>query len=216
MLSGVITSISAQECTTTWPYLFNDFQPGTVYFKDGAKTPYRVNIHILKSKLHYLEDGSEEIKEAVSEDYILVKIGEDTFYSRQGKMVKVVASNEGGFIGECTVADMAALNTGETAAYGASANSMSTRKLSSIDGEGPSVSTNHMNLKNSKDDGIYIPTEKEYYIVTQGTVFPANKKQLEMFLPKDKADALKGFLKKNKISWKSPESLLKLVEFINN
>lgn len=211
----VAGAVHAQDPTTTWPYLYNDFMQGTVYFKDGSHTDYLVNIHVLNSKLHYLEQGSEDIKEAVSKDVVLVTVGNDSFYARQGKILKAVASNDKGFIGEESVADMAALMSEGSAAYGASANSMSTRKLTSIEGAGPSASTNHMNLKKSKDDGKLIPLEREYYIVTAGQVYPANKRELELFLPSEKRAGLKAFLKANKISWNSPQSLLKLIDYIN-
>ena len=110
---------------------------------------------------------------------------------------------------------MAALMSEGSAAYGASANSMSTMKLSSVDAAGPTASTNHMNLKNSKEDGKLIPLAKEYYLVTGGQVYPANKKELELFLSVEKKAGLKGFLKANKISWKDPQSLLKLIDYIN-
>lgn len=212
----VAVSMQAQNPTTTWPYLYNDFMQGTVFFKDGQKKDYLVNIHVLNSRLHYLEQGSEDIKEAVSKDVVLVTVGNVSFYAKQGKILKAVASSDKGFVGEEAVADMAALMSEGSAAYGASANSMSTMKLSSVDGAGPTASTNHMNLKNSKEDGKLIPLAKEYYLVTDGQVYPANKKELELFLSSEKKAGLKGFLKANKISWKDPQSLLKIIEYINN
>ena len=208
-------ALQAQNPTTTWPYLYNDFMQGKVFFKDGSTKDYMINIHILKSALHFIEPGTDNIKEAKSKDVMLVSVGTDTYYSKQGKMLRAAASNDFGFVGEEVVADMAALNSESGAAYGASANSMSTMKLSSVDGGGPTASTNHMNLKNSKEDGKIIPLEKEYYLVTNGQVYPATKKELELFLTPDKKAGMKAFLKQNKISWKSPESLLKVIDYIN-
>ncbi len=205
--------LAAQEPTSTWPYLYNDFQDATVFFKDGSKRECKVNIHILNSKFHYLE--GEDIMEAKSADILLVSIGNDSFYSKQGLMMKAVAANDKGFVGEVTVVDMAALNSQGGAAYGSSANSVAVNRLSSIEGSGPSASTNHMNLKNEKDLGVLLPVEKEYYIVTKGNVYPANRKNLELLLPSDKKSGFKAFLKQNKISWKSPASLLKIVDYIN-
>lgn len=206
-------ALLAQEPTSTWPYLYNDFQDATVFFKDGNKKECKVNIHILNSKFHYLE--GEDIKEAKSSDVILVSVGNDSFYSKQGLMMKAVAANDKGFVGEVTVVDMAALNSQGGAAYGASANSVAVNRLSSVEGAGPTASTNHMNLKNEKDLGVLLPLEKEYYIVTKGNVYPANRKNLEVLLPADKKSGFKAFLKQNKISWKSPASLLKIVDYIN-
>ena len=213
MLAAV--ALQAQNPTTTWPYLYNDFMQGKVFFKDGSSKDYMVNVHILRSTLHFIEPGTDDIKEEKSKDVIVVNIGSDSFYSKQGKMLRAAATSQLGFVGEEVLADMAALNSESGAAYGASANSMSTMKLSSVDGAGPTASTNHMNLKNSKEDGKLIPLEKEYYLVTNGQVYPATKKELELFLTPDKKAGFKSFLKQNKISWKSPESLLKIVDYIN-
>ena len=213
MLAGL--ALQAQNPTTTWPYLYNDFMQGEVFFKDGSSKAYMVNVHILRSTLHFIEPGTDDIKEAKSKDVLLVKVGSDTYYSKQSKMLRAAASNELGFVGEEVVADMAALNSESGAAYGASANSMSTMKLSSVDGAGPTASTNHMNLKNSKEDGKIIPLDKEYFLVTNGQVYPATKKELELFLTPEKKAGMKSFLKQNKISWKSPESLLKVIDYIN-
>ena len=213
MLAGL--ALQAQNPTTTWPYLYNDFMQGEVFFKDGSSKAYMVNVHILRSTLHFIEPGTDDIKEAKSKDVLLVKVADQTYYSKQGKMLRAAASNELGFVGEEVLADMAALNAESGAAYGASANSMSTMKLSSVDGAGPTASTNHMNLKNSKEDGKLIPLEKEYYLVTNGQVYPATRKELELFLTPEKKAGMKAFLKQNKISWKSPESLLKVIDYIN-
>lgn len=206
-------TLYSQEATTTWPYLYNNFKPGVIYFTNGSKQESLVNVHILNSKLHYLDQ--ESIKEAFSKNIMVVTIGGEQFYIRDNKMLKVVASNEQGFIGEWAEADMASLSSGATAAYGASANSMAIRKLSSVEG-GTSIATvTHMQLKNEKENGQILPIQTSFYIVTKGQVYPANRKQLEKTLPEDKGKELKSFLKKEKISWKDPESLMKLVSFIN-
>ncbi len=208
------SNIYSQQATTTWPYLYNNFTSGTIYFTNGTQQECLVNVHILKSKLHYLE--GENIKEAESSKIILVKISSDQFYIKDNKMLKVVASNDKGFIGEWATANIASLTSGGTAAYGASANSMSIRKLSSIEGNGPTATTTHMQMKNDKENGTPLSVEKSFFIVTKGYVYPANKKRLEEMLAPQKKDELKSYLKTNKISWKNPNSLIQLVDFINN
>ena len=99
-------------------------------------------------------------------------------------------------------------------AYGSSSNTTSTKALTSLEGFG-SV-TNHMLQQSEKENGKVIPLKHEYYLVANGSVYPAQKKLFEKMLPSDKQAALKGFLKENKIRWNKPEDLLKLVAFIED
>ena len=59
-LLGVITSLGlrAGEPTTMWPYLFDDFMEASIYSKSGNKGEAKVNIHLLRNDLHYL-NGSQ-------------------------------------------------------------------------------------------------------------------------------------------------------------
>ena len=47
---------------------------GKVFFKDGSSKDYMVNIHILKSALHFIEPDTDNIKEAKSKDLLLVNV----------------------------------------------------------------------------------------------------------------------------------------------
>ena len=57
-LLGVITSLLQGEFTTAWPYLFDDFMEASIYSKSGNKGEAKVNIHLLRNDLHYL-NGSQ-------------------------------------------------------------------------------------------------------------------------------------------------------------
>ncbi len=203
---------NTQNCTTMWPYLYSDFTAGTIYFSTGSKLEAKVNIHVQESALHFLD--KDVIKEAASKDVVLVEIGNDRFYSKDGYMMKVLKSNDKGFVGVVQLGDFNSINVEGTSAYGASSNSSSIRKLSSIE-IGGKTNTNHMLIKQNKDDGYNVPIVKSYYIVTKGEVYPASKKEVEKRLDKTGKENLKTFLKKNKIQWKNPDSLMLLIDFFN-
>ena len=66
-LLGVITSLGlrAGEPTTMWPYLFDDFMEASIYSKSGNKGEAKVNIHLLRNDLHYL-NGTVPIIKTIS------------------------------------------------------------------------------------------------------------------------------------------------------
>ena len=209
--------ISAQEATTNWPYLYNDFKNGTVNYTNGAKNEALMNIHLLRSRLHYLDNGI--IKEVSNTDILVIEIGTDKYFAHDGKMYRVFAGNKVCFLGELATADISALNV-PTGAYGSSSSTQSTKKLTSIDlSQTPYVnpaqwsSTSHIELKNNKEGGDFLPIIKKYYIVSCGEIFLATKKGIESNLSDDKISEFNDFVKKHKIKWRSPESLAKLLEF---
>ena len=205
------STLSAQEVTTNWPYIYSDFIKGTVYYTGGAKTEALMNIHLLRSKLHYLD--KEIIKEAKNADILVVEIGNDKYFAFNDQMLKVISGTQTGFLGELTVADLSALNE-SGGAYGASSNSQATRKLTSIDSQsGRTYITNHIELKNNKSGGTLLSVSKKYYIVSNGEIYLATQKGINSKLPEERRSEFKTFVKNNKIRWKTPESLVVLLEF---
>ena len=212
ILMMIISSTAyTQEVTTNWPYIYNDFTKGTVYYSGGEKTEALMNIHLLRSKLHYLD--KETIKEAKSEEILIVEIGADKYFAFNDQMLKVISGTQTSFLGELTYADLSSLNE-SGGAYGSSSNSMATKKLSSVDMRfAGNFVTNHIELKNSKDNGTLLLVSKKYYIVSNGDIYLATQKGINSKLSADKKIEFEAFIKKNKIKWKTPESLIVLLEF---
>lgn len=209
----LLCSISAysQECTTTWPYIYPEFRDAAIYTTDGKKLPSKVNVHVRKSTLHYLE--GDRIKEAKSEDILLVTIGDDQYMCVNGQLMKVLGSDKTGFVATLILADFTKL-TEPGGAYGSSSNSSATRKLTSLETDN-AAKMNHMELWNNKDNGVTLHLNYQYYIVTNGTIYEATRKGIGSKLSKADNEKFKTFLKGNKIEWKNPESLLKLLDFLN-
>lgn len=200
-----------QEYSTTWPYLYSSFQDGTVYLKDGGKADYQVNIHILKGRLHYLENGL--VKEAFSSSLLLVTIGEDKYMCVGTDMMKVVASQENGFVAAHYVGDFAKLND-NAGAYGTSTTNSATQKLTSIQIAGQ-ANQNHMEMWESRHNGESVDLLCSYYIVTPAVTCKATKKGVEEILDNAGKAEFKTWLKCNKIKWNDPQSLLKLADFLS-
>lgn len=197
--------------TTTWPYLYADFQPGELKKTTGAPIEGTYNIHIYQGTLHFIEDGM--IREVLSSQVFSLKIGMDYYANVGGTMMKVLARSDNGFIAQETLADIAALNS-TGGAYGSSSNSISTQALSSLEGIGGSRSNmNHMELKNSKDEGQVLPVKDKLYLVMDHAVVFAAKKDVTELYGIDKK-AVNAFIKENQIKWKDPQSLIVLLDYL--
>ena len=197
--------------TTTWPYLYADFQPGELKKTTGAPIEGTYNIHIYQGTLLFNEDGM--IREVLSSQVFSLKIGMDYYANVGGTMMKVLARSDNGFIAQETLADIAALNS-TGGAYGSSSNSISTQALSSLEGIGGSRSNmNHMELKNSKDEGQVLPVKDKLYLVMDHAVVFAAKKDVTELYGIDKK-AVNAFIKENQIKWKDPQSLIVLLDYL--
>lgn len=204
-------SLRAQDYSTSWPYLYPEFREGTIYMNDGTKLVYNVNVHILHGRLHYLDNGV--VKEAISSNLLLIKIGDDEYMNVNGDIMKIVAKNDKGMVTALQLGDFERLRDAG-GAYGSSTTSSATRRLTSVDVAGK-VNQNHMELWESRHNGELVDLVTRYYIVTPTKTVEATQRAIRETLDDAGKDAFKKWLKQNKIKWKNPESLLTLTEFLN-
>ena len=208
ILSAV--GLSAQSPTTTYPYLYDTFTSGTVVMSDGNKEARQMNVHLRAGKLHYLDDGV--IKEAFLQDVAAVEIGDDVYLPVGFSVMKVVAKNDNGCVVLEQLGDFEAAISG-TGAYGVSATSSATMKLTSIQTDSQ-INQNYMNILNEKTEGMDLEIVTAYYIVTPKHKVKATRKDIEEALPADKAAQLKAYVKEHKVKWKNPQGLLPMVDFL--
>ena len=196
---------------TKWPYIYEEFNDGTIYFANKQKTAAKLNVHLMGNKLHFV-DQSGAIRVNDGADVIRVEIGEDAYIFVEGKLMQVVASNGTIVAVKLVKADFDRLNAG-TGAYGTATNSASVRTLSSIELAGMDAPQLGKMLQ-EKDNGSYIPTDDEYYILINGKRIEASKKEVAKILSPAKQAEWKSFLKQNKIKWSRASDLQKVVDFI--
>lgn len=197
--------------TTTWPYLYKDFTAGELKRHVGAPVEGVFNVHLGNGSLHFIEDGM--IRVASPLEVFSVKIGMEYYANVGGVIMKVMTRSDNGFVAEEVVADFAALNS-TGGAYGSSSNSISTQALSSLEGIGGGLSNmNHMELKNSKDEGEVLPVIRKLYLVFPDRRVYATRKDVSAIDGIDKK-ALNAFIKENGVKWKDPQSLLLLLDYV--
>lgn len=211
MLAALQASAQHYAPTTTWPYLYPDFTQGELLTQDGKSIKTELNVHVLRATLHYI-DG-DFIKELAPGTIFSASIGGDTYINAGGRMMKVLARNDNGYVAECSEVDIVKLNSTD-AAYGSSSTTLGTMSLSSLEGIGAtnsSTNINHMELKNSKENGKTLPLiTKKYIFVNRMCIYATKRDVLEVVEPA----GFKAFLKANKVKWNDPQSLLSVVDYL--
>ena len=212
LLVTTALTVSAQKYSpnTKWPYIYENFTEGTIFFDGNKKTKAQLNIHLLGNVLHYLADDGR-IFTSDDKDVVRVEIGSDAYIYSDHKLVRIVAVDKTNLLVELTKADFDALFT-STGAYGASLYSSSSRDLSSLD-LGGLENAELGRMLQEKNDGRDIPLQKQYLFIINGQQVEASKKGVEKFVGEDRAEALKEFLKVNKTKWKKEDSLTQLLGF---
>lgn len=212
VLFGCLWETNAQYAPTTrWPYLYENFTPGTVVFVDGQKSELQLNVHLWGNVLHYISpDG--RIFESTDDAVSRVKIGEDSYCLSDHKLMKIVEEKNQGMLVKLIRGDFDFMFTG-TGAYGASLNSSSARDLSSIDLGGlnrPELGK----MLQEKKEGSEIPLVTEYYFIMDGQQTNANRKSVEGIVGHKRLNAWKQFLKEKKIKWKKEDNLKIVLDFL--
>lgn len=211
LFSGIAV---AQDCNSMWPYMFDEFTEGTIYFVDGQAAKRKVNIHYIASDLHYLDKSTIKHTEGSKIRSVSVE-GQDFIYI-EGALIKVEAARPDGFVGSVTLVDLDRLNEA-TGAYGTTSNVSSTRELSSMeDIGGTSTNTNHMELTRNREGGRTLYLETQRYLVLYNSRYKATKAGVSRALSKDAKKAFKSFEKSQDIDWNDPESILKVIDFLKD
>lgn len=208
IISLIAISIAsyAQECSTAWPYLYPEFVDGVAYLKNGRSAQYSVNIHTLKARVHYIENGI--VKEANAYDIAILKIGSDEYVSNGQDILKVEASGDKGLVASLNLGEFDKLSD-SGGAYGSSTTNSATMRLSSVEVAGQ-VNQNHIELRQNKENGQRVGIRKTYYLVSPEKAYLATRKSLEAEFGKD----FKTWSKDHKIKWNKPESLITIFDFI--
>lgn len=210
VMALVAIAAGAYTPNTKWPYLNEHFTEGTVY-RGADYSVAKFNIHLQGNILHYINPEDDKIYTAKHNDVDSVVIAGVTFVPDKDMMMEVVAKNGENMVLKYDYADFAALNT-TSGAYGSSANSSASSNYTSIELAGMN-NPRHGLMMQEKNDGKFITMRTKYFLRIGKTLVEAKKGDIEDMLPADQKDAWKQFLKANKIKWRNPESLAKLLNF---
>ncbi|MCD8312914.1 MAG: hypothetical protein LUC24_01975, partial [Bacteroidales bacterium] len=144
----------------------------------------------------------------------LLTIGEDSYVAASGKMVKVLKNTLKGAVVLSSTVDYDTLNKADIG-YGSSATA-STQNVSiaALSSEMDfSINKSLETVSTDKDSGTPLPIANVTGIYYKGMFYPATRTDV-MSIPGIDKDALKDYIKKEKIKFNDVDSLGKLVDYI--
>lgn len=214
LLLTVAATAQKFEPNTKWPYLYENFTPGTIYFEGNEKSQADLNIHLWGNVLHYVKDDGR-IYQSDDKKVVRVEIGDDAYLYSDHKLVRIIANEGTNLLVKLTKGDFDAMRSSGGGAYGASLNSSASRDLSSLGFDLGGMDQPKLGLMlQEKKDGRTIPMVEQYFFIIGGQQIEATKKGVEKFVGDARADELKQFLKENKTKWKKEDSLIQLLSFL--
>lgn len=213
LLLFVVAAFAKYEPNTKWPYLYENFTQGVIYSTDKQKSEAELNVHLSGNVLHYIgKDG--RVYQSDSKGIARVEIGSDAYIFNDGKLMQIIANEGTNLLLKLQKGDFDRMQSGSGGAYGSDLNSSASKSLTSLELGGMNT-PEHGKMLQEKNDGSYIPMSTVYYFVIDGKTIEATKSSVFDYVGKDKEDALKQFVKENKIKWKNTESLEKVLEYLS-
>lgn len=203
--------------TDTWPYLNAEFAPGEVRsFSGDVLRVSDLNVEIGGGSLHYIDNGV--IMQAGMSNVFRAVIGSDSYVNIGGRMHRVLADSAYGLVVEDTVVDYDRMARSDIG-YGISSSTASVMNSSLIglglDAEnGVSIINSDLErVRANRSSGIGIPVKSKKYIFANGIRTGATRREI-VAAGLSERKALDAFVKKNRIKWDSPESLLEVLEYL--
>ena len=206
---------------TSWPFVYEDFQPGRITTYQGAAIDYdQLNISLINGKPLFIKDG--KIMEPDSKTIALLVIGEDSYISANGVLLKVLKNTLKSAVVQMEIVDAEAMNKANIG-YGksslASTQNVSASALSfefEVVNAGVIDGFNNKGLdtmKQDKESGETLVTKRSIGIYYKGMFVPATRYDVLNIFGIDK-EAVKDFIKAEKIKFNKVDDLAKLVDFL--
>ena len=200
--------------TVNWPYLYPDFIEGESTLIGGKTVTAKYNIHLGLGALHFVNDGT--IAESSVSNIFTIKLGDDILRNVGGKMMKVLAQAEGGLVVQETLADYSAIVRDDGAYGGSLSNAAQGFSYDENYGNYGYLVTNvYEDLLSIKNEAEELPVNVKTYLFIDNNLIIASKKNVSALPGVDKK-AFTDFLKANKIDWKKPEDLAKVIDFVRH
>jgi hypothetical protein len=183
-------------------YRYPEFISGKVQFKDGIYSETRLNYNFLMGEMEFIQ-----VRDTLSiinkKDIRLISVAQDTFYYDNGYMQQIAG---GSFkVGSKEYFKLKEVMNQDS--YGISGSGSATNSYGMLPAEG-----NFYKLVVNKD--IVFQKTREYYFTTaSGGFVQFSKKNIIRMFPQ-KEDAIKAYLKSNKVDFDSGTDLLRFSDFL--
>ena len=183
-------------------YRYPDFKDGQLMYKDGKSSPGRFNYNFLLGEMEFLQ-SNDTLSIINKRDISFIVAAQDTFYYNNGYIEQIL----GGPVRVGLTQNFKLTDIRRKGAFGV------TDRNSSIDTyNSMSVTGNYYGLVPNED--LEFRRIEQYYLAIPAKSFVLfNRKNLIENFPQGK-DAIKNYLKSNRVDYYSRKDLFKLVEFL--
>lgn len=196
--------------TETWPYKYAEFETGTVKSTSGEVRTYeKLNIYLPNLSLHYVME--DKVMSADMSKVYLVGIGDEVYLNTGGKLRKILIESDNGVVLEESWIDMEEYNSVDIG-YGISSRTASAQNVSTLLLENAAQMNRNLTDLVNKRDSKKLVVRSSLYIRVNGFLYRATLGDVADMMP-DKKLAKKE-LKKLKIKWKDPASLVAVIDYI--
>ena len=182
-------------------FLFPEFQDAKIKQSFGRYAKAKANIYLKDGSLMYMENG--KIMRAYTQGIFGVTFGDTLeFMKVDSVMARVVARDGYNFLLCLTTVNMKRYREEEAGGTG----------LDYFQFEDFNV---FMSLnEDRRDDDLGIPLQDKYFFNAKGFVFPANETAFKKAIAPEQQQPFKVLMQHRFWSWKDPESLKMLLEFL--
>ncbi len=215
VIASITTGAFAHDYTPTegWPYLFQEFTEGIVYYDNDKAESAALNIHLLSNVLHFT-DGENIMMVKDVQHIDSVVINEDVYLRKGNLYVKRMYHTPRMVVGRTCECDVNAIND-SSGAYGISTTSAATQNVASFRDHGNMAAMRYQDMINNRQGTSELQTiDRTILVIDDREICQATKNGINGILDKEQKKAFKAFLKENKIKWKELDSLVLVVNFL--
>ena len=208
----------------TWPFIYEEFKEGAARMRSGdlvSEAPFNVNgpgttvIYMVHDGSLMYVDGEGIIMRADMSRVYTAKVGDDIYVNVLGRMYKVLSELDLGNVVSGVEIDQD--QQGKVSiGYGISSSTASAQGVSLLmDGRFFQDNRSLQQTSLDKYNGNVLPVNEVLYLMLGDRLIPATRQEI-LNVPGVDKKAAADFIKKEKIKWKDPASLEKLIIFVSS
>lgn len=185
-------------------YRYTDFSDGQLMFKNGKVSSGRFNYNILLGEMEFIQ-SRDTFSISNKKNIGLIVVAQDTFFYDNGYIEMIHG-------GPVKIGYMQNIKLKEIQRKGAMG---TVNRNSSIDSYNSMSLTGNIYNIVPEEDWVFQKAENYFFSTSEKGFVQFNRKNVIEVFPQ-KEDAIKGYLKSNKIDFDSRKDLFKLVDFLRS
>lgn len=186
-------------------YLYEQFKPGTVHYRNGQTPTARLNYNLLLREMQFVSLRGDTLTLDQEHTIRQVSLQGDTFvFDSKNGFLKIVGDTQPVRLAVAQSLQVAGVD--KQGGYGKSSGVSSIKAISTFSDNNSSISRLNM-----KGDVVYSLKKMCFFLDQNEQAFPATKKNLFKLFPKKQE--LDAYLQENHIQFDNPADLQKLLAY---